>query len=168
MNGLVNDPLKLFVVLLGCKPAGRNVEQHDVFFGIGDSLKSLMPAMRNFWPEGAINLHIDGYMQISQVENYKINIKPAEDKLISSAMKLFFINLGGYVPGDFEELHKKLLIPAYNVAEAMKNSKEHEFYKEGQRLGKDARSHIDDKYLLDLEAEDIIDVSALLNEGNFY
>ncbi|MGN6440105.1 MAG: DUF1543 domain-containing protein [Agriterribacter sp.] len=31
------------MLLLGCKPAGRHTEQHDVFFGIGASLKDLIP-----------------------------------------------------------------------------------------------------------------------------
>ena len=41
---------KLFMTLIGCTPAGRNIEQHDVFFGIGDSLKDIVPAVNQFWP----------------------------------------------------------------------------------------------------------------------
>ena len=33
---------KLFMTLIGCTPAGRNIEQHDVFFGIGNSLKDIV------------------------------------------------------------------------------------------------------------------------------
>jgi hypothetical protein len=42
---------KLFMLLLGCKPLGRNTEQHDIFFGIADSLPELKPEILNFWPE---------------------------------------------------------------------------------------------------------------------
>lgn len=48
---------KLFMVLLGCRPKGRNTEQHDIFFGIADSLVELKPAMQLFWPDAL--LHID-------------------------------------------------------------------------------------------------------------
>ncbi|MEP6700612.1 MAG: DUF1543 domain-containing protein, partial [Bacteroidota bacterium] len=30
---------KLFMLLIGCKPLGRNIEQHDIFFGIGETIK---------------------------------------------------------------------------------------------------------------------------------
>jgi hypothetical protein len=36
----MND-LKLYMLLLGCKPAGRNTEQHDLFFGMRASLSDV-------------------------------------------------------------------------------------------------------------------------------
>lgn len=33
------QPLKLFMLMLGCTPIGRNTEQHDVFFTIASSIK---------------------------------------------------------------------------------------------------------------------------------
>ena len=50
--------LKLFMLLLGCKPPGRHVEQHDVFFGIAGSLDELIPEIKAFWPE-TDKIHID-------------------------------------------------------------------------------------------------------------
>lgn len=43
--------LKLFMLLLGCKPPGRHTEQHDIFFGIAASLRDLVPEIQAFWPE---------------------------------------------------------------------------------------------------------------------
>ncbi len=43
----------LFMCYLGCKPAGRITEQHDWFFSIGDSIKDIVPDIREFWPEAA-------------------------------------------------------------------------------------------------------------------
>ena len=36
---------KLYMIMLGCRPEGRYTEQHDIFFGIGTSLKELIPNM---------------------------------------------------------------------------------------------------------------------------
>jgi len=55
--------LKLFMVLLGCKPEGRHIEQHDIFFGIGYNLKELVPAMKEYWPGGRI--HIDAWREVN-------------------------------------------------------------------------------------------------------
>jgi Domain of Unknown Function (DUF1543) len=41
---------KLFMILLGCRPKGRHTEQHDIFFGIGNELADLKPAMKNSGP----------------------------------------------------------------------------------------------------------------------
>jgi hypothetical protein len=41
--------LKLFMVIIGCTPTGRFTEQHDVFFGIGKTLRELVPQMQAFW-----------------------------------------------------------------------------------------------------------------------
>lgn len=50
MNIINNEEqISLFAVLLGCKPKGRNVEQHDVMFGAAKSLNELSDSMKNFW-----------------------------------------------------------------------------------------------------------------------
>ena len=41
--------LALFSILLGCKPKGRNVEQHDVFFGVAKKLDDLSDDIKEFW-----------------------------------------------------------------------------------------------------------------------
>ena len=51
--------MKLYMVLLGCKPEGRHTEQHDVFFGIAPALKDLIPAFKSFWPEAKGKIHVD-------------------------------------------------------------------------------------------------------------
>ena len=43
--------MKLFMVLIGCKPNGRHTEQHDIFFGIANELRELIPQFNSFWPE---------------------------------------------------------------------------------------------------------------------
>ena len=96
--------MKLFYIILGCTPKGRNIEQHDVFFGIAKTLKDLVPAMKNFWPEAEGKIHIDCYQEVKFADGYKVKI--VEKKSEANENQLFFINLGGYKPGFFEEFHE--------------------------------------------------------------
>ncbi len=51
---------RLYMLLLGSTLAGRNIEQHDVFFTIAKSLPEAIPAIQKFWQEADGNIHIDG------------------------------------------------------------------------------------------------------------
>lgn len=135
---------KLFMVLIGCKPAGRHTEQHDVFFGIANSLKELIPAIIAFWPE-AEDLHIDGYREVTHVDGYRIGINEAAP----SSGFLFFINLGGYKENEMEEFHYKMLATGKDKNEALRKAKATAFFKHTGFKG--ATSHIDDKYGVDVD-----------------
>lgn len=141
---------KLFMLLIGCRPTGRHTEQHDVFFTIGDQLKDLIPAMKNFWPEAKNNMHLDAWRQVTQVGSFKVEVVLRENVVnYSSAAKLFFINLGGYKPGEFDEFHYKMLIAASNKTAAINEAKRSAFYKHTGFKG--APSHVDDKYGIDVD-----------------
>ncbi|HEX9152871.1 MAG TPA: DUF1543 domain-containing protein [Flavobacterium sp.] len=146
--------------MLGCKPAGRLTEQHDVFFGIGNSLKSLIPKMKNFWPEAKGQLHIDVWREVSAVDNYSIKIVSRDVVAHPISEKLFFINLGGYKENEFEEYHYKILTVSESLELATKNAETTAFYKHCSF--KEAISHIDDKYGIDVD--DIHMVSDLLDK----
>lgn len=137
---------KLFMVVLGATPPGRLTEQHDVFFGIGYSLAQLVPKMQAFWPEAKGRIHIDSWREVTMVDGYEIAVVSAP---APSAQKLFFINLGGYKPGELEEYHYKTLSVANTMAEAVKQSKKTHFYKHYGFKG--AESHVDDKFGLDAD-----------------
>ncbi len=142
--------LKLFMVLIGCRPAGRLTEQHDVFFGIAGTLKELLPAINQSWPEAKGALHIDAWRIVSSVAGYAIEI--IEKCLVQDehALKLFFINLGGYKEYEFEEYHYKTLSVATNKMAAMRIAKQSTFYKHTGFEGA-AAAHIDDKYGIDVD-----------------
>jgi len=148
----------LFMVMLGCSPAGRLTEQHDVFFGIGKNLKELVPDMKTFWTEAKGKIHIDAWRKVSFVDSFKIEVVSQEENL-SNPEKLFFINLGGYKENEFEEYHYKVLTVAKNKAEAIKKSKQTTFYKHCGFKG--ATSHIDDKYGVDVD--DIYEIEDILS-----
>ena len=146
------------MVMLGCKPAGRFTEQHDIFFGIGKTLKELIPQMKGFWPEAKGKIHVDAWREVTMVNNFSIEIiakKVLAEPLLDN---LFFINLGGYKENEFEEYHYKILTIAENLSSASKNAKATTFYKHCGFKG--ATSHIDDKYGIDVD--DIYNVADIL------
>ena len=68
--------------------------------------------------------------------------------------QLFFMNLGGYKPDEFEEYHYKILTVNEDKSLAILQAKETIFYKHTNS------SHIDDKYGVDVD--DIYDVEEIL------
>lgn len=153
----MGNKLKLFMVMLGCTPKGRMTEQHDIFFGIGTSLKSLVPQMIDFWPEAKGKIHLDVWREVTMVDGFKIEVVPNQN--FSQSDKLFFINLGGYKENEFEEYHYKVLTVADSLAAATKKSKETTFYKHYGFKG--ATSHIDEKFGVDID--DIHNLSDILS-----
>ncbi len=150
---------KLFMLLIGCKPAGRHTEQHDIFFTIGHQLNDLIPAIKKFWPEVKHTMHLDAWREVKQVGDYDVTIVPKQPgaKQVSAA-KLFFINLGGYKPGEFDEFHYKMLLACTDKAAAIAESKQTAFYKHSGFKG--APSHVDDKYGVDVD--DVFEIEDIL------
>ena len=158
--------LTLYMVQLGGRPKGRLIEQHDIFFGVANQVKELIADIDSHWPEVKSKWHIDSYRAITKVDNHAIRLVESNEQVESSHdLKLFFINLGGYQQGSFEEFHYKLLVVAASQAEAIKQAKQSEFYKQFTFKDKtspfNAASHIDDKFEVDID--DIYNVGDLLS-----
>lgn len=147
----------LFMIMVGCTPPGRFTEQHDIFFGIAEKLSDLKQDLINFWPEAKGQIHIDAWRKVTAVDHFEISITK-RDASINKDKHLFFLNLGGYKEGEFEEYHYKKLTVSTTQTEAIKASKETTFYKHCGFKG--AESHIDDKYGIDVDdvykVEDIL------------
>lgn len=173
----------LFMVQLGARPKGRLIEQHDIFFGIGDELNALIPAINNHWPEVKNKWHIDSYQAVTHAvgvdgKYYKISWKadePREDTQDQEAQqqespKLYFINLGGYQQGSIEEFHHKLLVVAPTESAAKAYARKTKFYKDFSYSDKETpfngASHIDDKLCVDVD--EIYDVSGLISSGRLF
>ena len=149
--------MKLFYVILGATPEGRNIEQHDVFFGIAENFEELIPEIKNFWKDARV--HIDCYQEVKFVDGYQINIVEKSEEKPSE--QLFFVNLGGYKTGSFEEFHEQHLMVDISLGEVMKRVKKTDFY---QNMGfKGAESHVDDKYGVDID--DIFSVQDILPQN---
>ncbi|WP_413190615.1 DUF1543 domain-containing protein [Psychrobacter sp. AT9] len=155
----------LFMVQLGGRPKGRLIEQHDMFFGVANQVSELIEDINHHWPEVKNKWHIDSYRAITKVGNHSIKLVESATSDGNNGLKLFFINLGGYQQGSFEEFHYKLLIVAATQADAVKQAKQSAFYKEFTFKDKDspfdAASHIDDKFAVDID--DIYNVNDLIS-----
>ncbi len=142
---------KLFMLILGATPETRHIEQHDIFFGVAEEIKELIPDIIAYWPEAKGRIHIDAWREVTYVGGYSVNViaKGEENSELTPGTKLFFLNLGGYKPGEFEEYHYKMLVACSNKAEAIQGAKQTAFYKHTGFTG--ATSHIDDKYGVDVD-----------------
>jgi hypothetical protein len=160
MDKIEKQELKLFMLLLGSKPPGRHVEQHDFFFGIAMSLKELVPDILAFWPEAGTKIHIDAWREVTMVDGWQVHITNKE--LSSRAERgptLFFINLGGYQENKFEEQHYTLLTVQEDRATAFSEAKKTSFFKHNHFPG--AHAHIDDKYGVDVD--DLYEIEEILS-----
>ncbi|WP_214073747.1 DUF1543 domain-containing protein [Mucilaginibacter sp. dw_454] len=156
------QPLKLYLLLLGSKAPGRHVEQHDFFFGIAPSLKDLIPNIKAFWRGAAGNLHIDGFREVNHVDGYRIEALLRDETTVESPESLFFINLGGYTVGRLEEQHYVILSVNKDRGQAIQNAKKAVFFKTNTIAdNKNANAHIDDKYGIDVD--DIYNIAEMLS-----
>ena len=150
---------RLYMFLAGCLPTGRNTEQHDVYFAIGSNVKELLPGIIEWWPEAGRSLHIDAWRVVSNVEGFGVHVTteapPANNK------RLFFLNLGGYRHGEFEEFHYKIIVAANSKGDAIRQAKQTAFYRHTGFKG--APAHIDDKYGVDVD--DVYEIQDILPAG---
>lgn len=111
----------LFIVMLGGKHPRAKIEVHDVAFVAADSLEATYPQLREGWFGNSVGLHIDAWMAIDGVDEWKVELSPLAPR--SGSRRLFFINLGGYEKGAFGEAHHYLLVVARDRREAMSKGK---------------------------------------------
>lgn len=145
----------LYMMLLGCKPAGRLTEQHDIYFAVGANLIEAAKNIDSIWPEAKGDIHIDAWRRVTKVGDSCIDI--IEDKKATDNNNdLFFVNLGGYKAQEFEERHFKVLLVAENMKEAKKMANEASFFTNH------IYPHIDDKFAIDLD--DIFSIPEYVEE----
>ena len=110
--------MKLFMFYVGGNFGNSNVELHDVRFSIGQTAEGCYDDLRRQWWGEPKSLHLDCWGAVEQADGYDIELstQPPEDV----KQKLFFVNLGGYDPSEFTELHRNVLIvsPADAAAKA--------------------------------------------------
>ena len=167
--GLIN--MKLFMLKIGARPQGRLIEQHDVMFVIANSLSETIESVNQHWPAVKNNWHLDAWREVKRVGDYQILLSTdslskdglskdnalADNKLDSPGKQLYFVNLGGYLPGQFEEFHYKTLVVAETLGKATAQVKKTAFYQDYTFDNVDtaksgvATSHVDDKHQLDLD-----------------
>ena len=95
------------------------------------------------------------------VDSFRVDVIPRSAESEPQSQRLFFINLGGYKPDEFDEFHYKMIVAAADKGEAIRKAKETAFYRHTGFSG--AESHIDDKYGVDVD--DIYDIGDILPEA---
>lgn len=108
--------MNLFVIYVGGKTETSLIEVHDIHFGLGEKIEDTYEQLKEQWWGTPKSLHLDAWGMVESVENYNVRLKtePSADKV----NKLFFINLGGYDPNEFTELHKNFFVIAENASDA--------------------------------------------------
>jgi hypothetical protein len=137
----------LFVVMLGGKHPKAKIEVHDVAFVVAQSLEAAYPQLRQSWFGKAAGLHIDAWMAVDGVENYKVQISPLAPR--SGSPRLYFINLGGYDSQVFGEAHHYLLVVANDKNQAKFKGKQ-QLLAQWSKPHTDAVMDIDDCLPIDL------------------
>jgi Domain of Unknown Function (DUF1543) len=145
----------LFMILLGCKPEKRNIEQHDIFFTIAGNLAEAKDDILSFWPDAG-TIHVDAWRPVTCVDGHRITVVEKTSAVTAANdWQLFFVNLGGYKKDEFEEFHYKMVVVAPDKGSAIQKAKETAFFKHMGFPG--ATSHVDDKYGVDVDDVAVID-----------
>jgi len=114
------EALRLFVVMLGGRHARANTEVHDVVFAVAPGIEQSYPQLRQQWFGDAAGLHLDSWMTVDGVEQWRGRL--SADVPAADAPRLYFVNLGGYVAGEFGEAHRYLLVVADDPADAKRKA----------------------------------------------
>lgn len=107
--------MNLFIIYIGGKTSGSLIELHDMRFVIANKIEDTYEELRQSWWGDPQSLHLDCWGILKSTDTHNIVLK---DQPSSSSEKLYFVNLGGYDPGLFTELHKNVFVVAENAAEA--------------------------------------------------
>ena len=107
--------------MLGGRHARARIEIHDVAFANVDAIEEAYPQLRQDWFGERKGLHIDGWLAVDGVEEYRVGFGDAAPA--AGAPRLFFVNLGGYVAGALGEAHDYRLLVATDLAQARQKAK---------------------------------------------
>ena len=137
-------------VYLGGRAPRCNTELHDVTFAVGPSIESCYEQIMDRWFGDPARLHIDSWLELQCVDGHRISLQPTP---VASGKKLFFINLGAYLPGQFTEIHANAFVVAAGEIEVKKRAK-------AELLRGTLSVHTDDLYDID-DCLEISEVSGL-------
>jgi hypothetical protein len=111
---------KLFAVYLGGRAPKCNTELHDVVFVVGESIEATYGQLMDKWFGDPLRLHLDSWIEIRIVDGFRITLGEAA---AAGPNRLFFINLGAYLPGQFTELHANAFVVAENEKDVKSRAK---------------------------------------------
>jgi hypothetical protein len=133
---------------IGGNCGNSNIELHDVRFSVGNLAEDCYEDLRRQWWGDPKSLHLDCWGAVEQADGYDIILTTAPQG--DPPSKLFFVNLGGYNPLEFGELHRNVLIVAPDAAAAKQKAL--------QQINDWVQPHKDRLF----EIEKAIDVTAMM------
>jgi Domain of Unknown Function (DUF1543) len=139
MNQEPANDHKLFAVYLGGRAPKCNTELHDVVFVVGPSIEATYHQMMDKWFGDPLKLHIDSWIELRIIDGERITLRPTP---AAQGKRLFFINMGAYLPGQFTELHANAFVVAETEQQVKLRAKS-ELLRGTQSL------HTDDLYDID-------------------
>lgn len=113
--------MKLFMFYIGGDCGSSNIGLHDVRFSIGETAEDCREDLRRQWWGEPSSLHLDCWGAVEQADGYDVCLTPDPSTDCADA-KLFFVNLGGYDPREFGELHRNVLVVANDIKAATKKA----------------------------------------------
>lgn len=156
---------KLFAVYLGGRADRCNIELHDVVFVVGSSIEETYQLLAMKWFGNLQGFHIDSYVELQNIDGYKIELSRDPPEKNDSLKKLYFINLGAYKAGEFTEYHQSAFYVADAAPDAVRRAKS-ELCQGLQTI------HKDDVVLLDRVSHpidfDVDDVLELREVDSYY
>ena len=138
--------MALFLVYLGGRIQGCQIEMHDVRFVVGDNIEQTYSKLKAQWVGDKSNVHMDSYMQIQHIDGYQVEVV---DTAHPQAEKLYFVNLGAYRADSLAEQHDFALYVARSSEEAKQRAKE-SLLAGMTHLHKDDLHDVDDCFAIDL------------------
>lgn len=147
------DNPRLFAIYIGGKTATSHVEVHDMRFCVGAALEDCFPALRREWWGTPRSLHIDAWAALTHADGFDIELAPGDP---DGPEKLYFVNLGGYDPAEFTELHRNVFVVAEDIQAAKRRAlSQVRHWKSPHR---DAL----------MEVEEAVDLSGLMTQGGLH
>ena len=99
----------LFLVVLGGRCEGCHIELHDVRFVIGARIEDTFAQLRQQWFGRRRGLHIDSWVAVRRVAGWGVELRREPS---AGPERLWFVNRGGYDPGELAEQHSFGLVVA--------------------------------------------------------
>ncbi|MGB1230380.1 MAG: DUF1543 domain-containing protein [Holosporaceae bacterium] len=106
---------KLYMIYIGGYTKGALIELHDMRFVVAKNIEDTFASLRQQWWGEPDRLHLDAWGVVHSADGYQISL---HDTPQQEELKLFFVNLGGYDPKVFSELHHNVLVVAPSAPKA--------------------------------------------------
>ncbi|MEY4582538.1 MAG: hypothetical protein RL701_7241 [Pseudomonadota bacterium] len=134
--------MKLFAVYLGGRVPKGNTELHDVVFVVAARIEDSYHELMDKWFGDPLRVHLDSWVELQIIDGQRIRLS-REPALAPAPLKLFFVNLGAYLPGQFCELHANTFVVAERAQDAKQRAKR-ELLRGTEELHTDDLMAIDD------------------------